>query len=76
MARSRPATQQTKSGKDLDQAAQLIEILAEDRSGDLALAWEALAKRKSFLRAARAGIEAMKTRHPEAHTALQSELAQ
>jgi hypothetical protein len=34
VARSRPATMQTKAGKYLDQAAQMITALAEDRPGD------------------------------------------
>jgi len=76
VSRTRAATQQAKSGKDLDQAARLIEVLAEDRPGDLALAWETLAKRMSLSKAAHAGLEAMKTRHPEAHAALQDDLAQ
>jgi len=76
VSRTRAATQQAKSGKDLDQAARLIEVLAEDRPGDLALAWETLAKRTSFSKAAHAGLEALKKRHPEAHAALQDDLAQ
>jgi len=76
VSRSRAATQQAKSGKDLDQAAQIIEILAEDRPGDLALAWEALSKRKSLVKAAHAGLKALERRRPEAHGALQSELAE
>jgi hypothetical protein len=74
VARSRAVTEQAKSGKDLDQAAQLIEILAADRPGDLTRAWEALAGRKS-LKAARAGIDALKKRRPESHRALANELA-
>ncbi len=38
--RSRPATFQAKARKDLVQAAQLIEVLAEDRPDDLREAWE------------------------------------
>ena len=75
VARSRPLTQQTKSGKDLDQAAQLIAILAEDRPGDLATAWEALAKRKTLMKPARAGIAALKSRHGAIHAALLRELS-
>jgi hypothetical protein len=76
VSRSRAVTEQAKSGKDLDQAAQLIEILAEDRPGDLALAWEPLANRKSFLTSARIGRDALRKRHPEAYAALQTEIAQ
>lgn len=74
VARSRTATQQTKSGKDLDQAAQIIELLAEDRPGDLAAAWEVIRGRRSLLKAAEAGVDALKKQHAAAHAALRSEL--
>jgi hypothetical protein len=45
VSRSRSVTDHTKIEKDLQQAAQLIDVLAEDRPGDLALAWEALENR-------------------------------
>jgi len=45
VSRSRSVTDHTKIEKDLQQAAQLIDVLAEDRPGDLALAWEALEHR-------------------------------
>jgi len=38
----RPVTEQAKVQKDLVQAGALFEVLAEDRPGDLALAWESL----------------------------------
>lgn len=41
----RPVVQQSKSAKDLLQAAQLFSTLAEDRPGDLSIAWEALCER-------------------------------
>jgi len=41
-AGERPATEALKSRKDLAQAAQLLEVLAADRSGDLSRAWKAL----------------------------------
>lgn len=75
VARSRPAAQQSKSAKDLDQAAQLIEIVSEDRPGDLALAWEALGQRQSS-KATRNGLAALKKHHPEAHQAFRGELTQ
>ncbi len=73
VACSRPATQQAKSNKDLDQAAQLIEVLSEDRPGDLALAWEALGAQRSS-KTTRSGLQALKRRHPDAYRALQWEL--
>ncbi len=45
IAGERPAAMQSKREKDLSQAAQLLEVLHEDRPGDLTLAWEALAGR-------------------------------
>lgn len=45
VAGERPAVMATKRDKDLSQAAQLLEVLDEDRPGDLTLAWEALASR-------------------------------
>lgn len=73
VARARPATQQAKSNKDLEQAAQLIEVLGEDRPGDLALAWEARGPQRSS-RAMRSGLQALERRHPAVYQALQREL--
>lgn len=42
VAQLRPASFAAKADKDLLQAAQVLDALAEDRPGDLALAWEAL----------------------------------
>ncbi|MBX3028299.1 hypothetical protein KF840_25695 [bacterium] len=74
VACSRSAAWQTKRGKDLDQAARLIGVLAEDRPGDLAVAWEALAQRTALARAVRAGMAALKTRHAASHAVLRDEL--
>ncbi len=41
----RDVTAQTKVAKDLAQAAQLLEVLMDERPGDLSLAWEAVARR-------------------------------
>lgn len=38
----RPVSEQTKAVKDLRQAGELLEVLAEDRPGDLTRAWQAL----------------------------------
>lgn len=72
LARARAAAQQTKSDKDLDQAAQLIQLLSEERPGDLALAWNALGTQQTS-RAMQAGTAALKRRHAAAHEALQRE---
>jgi len=45
IAGERPAAMQSKREKDLLQAAQILEVLHEDRPGDLVLAWETLAAR-------------------------------
>ena len=44
VSRSRPLDKQDKARKDLAQAAELIEALAEDRPDDLAKAWKEMAK--------------------------------
>ncbi len=41
----RPIAMQTKSGKDREQAAEMIELLLEDRPGDLAVAAESINRR-------------------------------
>lgn len=51
VATERPATDSVKREKDLSQAAQLLEVLAEDRPGDLVLAWEDLVTRGKSWRA-------------------------
>jgi hypothetical protein len=72
VARARPATMQTKAGKDLQQAAQIIEALTEDRPGDLHLAWNALVER-GWARTIRPALAALGRRHPEAQRALERE---
>jgi hypothetical protein len=47
LARERPATEAARATKDRRQALALLGVLAEDRPGDLLLAWDALARRKS-----------------------------
>jgi len=45
VAGERGAVMHTKRQKDLHQAAQLLEILASERPGDIRIAWDALQKR-------------------------------
>lgn len=60
VAGERPAVMQTKATKDLLQAAQLLEVLAEDRPGDIGLAWEALGARgTSWVRRVKASLPAL-----------------
>jgi hypothetical protein len=40
----RPVSEQTKAAKDLRQAGDLLEVLLEDRPGDLLVAWDALGR--------------------------------
>lgn len=54
IAPERPAGQQTKAAKDLAQAAEIVEFLAEYRPGDLTLALDAL-KAKGWERRFRSG---------------------
>ena len=55
-SQKRPATQQTKARKDLDQAAQVLEVLLEDRPQDLAPAWEPIQRTKSQQRRIRSAL--------------------
>lgn len=42
ISRRRPVSEQTKAAKDLRQAGEILDVLLEDRPGDLGVAWEAL----------------------------------
>lgn len=56
----RPVAEQTKAGKDRQQAAELIEVLHEDRPGDLTLAAEALRSRpQAWRKRLRAQLESL-----------------
>lgn len=69
VAPERPASQQSKAAKDLAQAAQLVEALAEARPGDLRLAHDALRERGWAARLAR-GAKGFAGTHPAAARAL------
>jgi len=67
VAAERPAAMSAKRTKDLVQAAQLIEVLSEDRPGDLVMAWEALSGRGgSWVKRVRASVRALEQIAPEA----------
>ncbi len=53
----RPAAEHTKARKDLAQASGLLEVLLEDRPGDLVAAWEEVGRTKSPQRRILAAIE-------------------
>jgi len=56
ISRRRPVSEQTKAAKDLRQAGDLLEVLLEDRPGDLALAREALRRHPPAWKAVVAAI--------------------
>lgn len=60
----RPASQETKAVKDIAQAADMLEHMAQARPGDLRLAVEALEKRKWGARL-RSGTRRLLARHPQ-----------
>jgi hypothetical protein len=62
----RPQAQRTKASKDLDQAAALIEYLAENDVGALRAAWTDLVNRgPGWRERAQQGRESLHRRHPE-----------
>lgn len=68
VAPRRPAAFQTKAEKDVMQAIQVLEVLVDQRPGDLRLAWENLRKRgtqweKSIAR----GLALLRRRHSNLH---------
>lgn len=64
LATERSAAWQTKVEKDLQQAGQLLEVLAENRPGDLLVAWEDILKRK-WQKHLYAGLEHLKRMQPD-----------
>lgn len=68
----RPIAMKTKSEKDLRQAAELLSALAEDRPGDLAIAWGALAARgPSWIRRVRTSLTGLRRVSPDAATVVE-----
>jgi hypothetical protein len=66
VARSRPLAGQTKADKDLLQAGALLEVLFDDRPGDVDLAWQALGARgNALVTKVKAGMSALRVRRPE-----------
>ena len=67
----RPVTQQTKSAKDRGQAAEMLEVLMQDRPGDIELAMENLLSRgPGWRKRTKAGA----TRLPESHAKVKRHL--
>jgi len=53
----RPASEAAKSKKDLRQAEQVLDMLIDDRPGDITSAWAELVRRRSLTRGARASLQ-------------------
>jgi hypothetical protein len=65
-AQSRPLVAQSKAVKDLLQAEALLEILLEDRPGDLALAFEGVQQTSgAFQKQVRAALTRLRARRPD-----------
>lgn len=66
VAQERPASEHTKRNKDLRQASLMFTVLAEERPGDLLVAWKNLIGRgEGWKRKCLKGLSAMQRRHPE-----------
>ncbi len=71
VAGERDAARQSKSLKDVFQSAQIVEVLASDRPGDLESAWEAIITRgKGWQKRVISGIARMRTEYTLAHEVL------
>lgn len=65
LSRARTVASQMKAEKDLSQAIQLIDVLVEDRPGDLSLAWDELRKRgRGWTKPVWTALSAQEKRHP------------
>jgi hypothetical protein len=69
-AAERPSTMATKADKDLDQAAQVVALLLEERPDELSLAWEAAVRVPGLGRRVRAGLAQLGRRAPTLATRL------
>jgi hypothetical protein len=66
VATERHTAAAAKARKDIDQAAQLVEVLAEDNPGELRTAWKSLAKRgDGWVRRAVSGLRQLERRYPD-----------
>ncbi|MFL6200645.1 MAG: GSU2403 family nucleotidyltransferase fold protein [Thermoanaerobaculia bacterium] len=57
ISRRRPVAEQAKAAKDLRQAGELLDVLLEDRPGDLGIAWEALQRHGAAAKSVQKAIE-------------------
>jgi hypothetical protein len=73
VAAERPAAMATKRDKDLRQAGQVLEVLLEDRPGDVEVAWEALASRgDKWVRQMRGSLSGLERSVPSAAAGLRA----
>lgn len=73
VATERPAAMATKRDKDLRQAGQVLEVLLEDRPGDIEAAWEALAGRgDGWVRRVRGSLKSLERFVPLVATGLRT----
>ncbi len=71
VASLRPAAFQVKAEKDVAQAADVLDVLAADRPGDISLGWQSLtAHGARWERAAQRGLERLHRRKPALHQSL------
>ena len=68
ISRRRPVSEQTKAAKDLRQAGEILDVLLEDRPGDLGIAWDALRRHGAAAESVR---EAMARLAPEVRERLE-----
>lgn len=66
ISRRRPVSEQAKAVKDLRQGASVLEVLLEDRPGDVTAAWEALLGHGSAVEAVREALEKAGEAWPQA----------
>ncbi|MES1244369.1 MAG: GSU2403 family nucleotidyltransferase fold protein [Acidobacteriota bacterium] len=57
ISRRRPVSEQAKAAKDLRQGTGVLEVLLEDRPGDVTAAWEALLRQGSAVEVVREALE-------------------
>lgn len=68
VAQLRPVAMQAKAAKDVAQAIDVLEVLLDDRPGDLGLAWEALAGRGTrWQKAAQRGVQRLADHNAAVH---------
>lgn len=66
VSESRPVTEQAKRQKDLDQSAQILQALFEDRPGDVERAWTDMqAEGRSCVKCVRTAVEKLRDLAPE-----------